>query len=475
MKPLKYKGLFLAVSLMVLPIYSAQAGLGTEMQKIFDGMKNSTPPGVYESQNRMTLDGGGYFERVPITDTNLVNMEFPSFSGGCGGIDMNFGSLSFINGDQFLQLLTNIGKNAKGYIFQLAMDNVFPEGAKWMDSMQEKIAEMNRFLGNSCQAAQLAVNHSGLGKLVADGAKEVRASAKGLVEDPFSASTGGDDGNTSADHMQAELCASDKNECLLKQGNLTYKSLKRQDVKSWFVSNDQDMLPVLLSIAGSKVIKPLEVDPADTGKQAPIESKPGHFLKLEHLVKGGNVPVYKCEDFSANGHTFTAEEDCLVMTQTTANITGLHPRIRDAIAGSATNPGVIDKWADSSIGSVTPDEKQTMALLPQGVGGLLKAISRRGSPGAAKAAAANFTESLAYYAAFQFTEESLKAVERAINDSVENAENNLMEQIQQARSEYFAELEAKISEGSILPIPNMISHAQALMSVLPKHVPLKLE
>lgn len=455
---------------MAMPVH---AGLGTEMQNLFDGMKNSTPPGVYKSQNRMTLDGGGYFERVPITDTNIVNFEPPSFGGGCGGIDMNFGSLSFIDGDQFLQLLTNIGKNAKGYIFQLAMDNVFPEGAKWMDAMQEKIAEMNRYLGNSCQAAQFAVD--GLaktqgGQWVTGNLNKVRTSIDGINNDVYDAFTGGQN-KKSIDSETAQACQSDPDYCIDQKGNLTYKSLKKQNVKSWFASDDDAMLPVLLSMSGSKII--MNVDPAgDESATSPIVNVRGHYLKLDHLVTGGEVPVYECLDETVGSQTFDKVDHCMKVGETTMDIKGLGKMINDAIAGdpSGTERGVIEKWADPTIGDVTAEQKKVMALLPQGIGGLLKAIARRGDPGAAIRAASGITTSLAYHAAFDLVEESLEATRTAIQDSVTNAANDLTSHINSSNRAYYDEFQVYLQKGVILKRHEMINHLRTLVDILPKPV-----
>ena len=73
-------------------------------------------------------------------------------------MDLFGGSLSFINADQIVQLLRSVAANAKGYAFQLALDNVFPDGAKWIENFQKKVQALNEHLGNSCQLAQGIVN-----------------------------------------------------------------------------------------------------------------------------------------------------------------------------------------------------------------------------------------------------------------------------------------------------------------------------
>ncbi|WP_422615877.1 conjugal transfer protein TraH [Photorhabdus cinerea] len=89
-------------------------------------------------------------------------MSLPELShriADCGGVDLFRGSLSFINADQIVQLLQAVAANAKGYAFQLALDNAFPDGAKWIENFQRKVQALNQHLGNSCQLAQGIVNN----------------------------------------------------------------------------------------------------------------------------------------------------------------------------------------------------------------------------------------------------------------------------------------------------------------------------
>ncbi len=51
----------------------------------------------------------------------------PSFSAGCGGIDLFGGSFSFINMNQFVDLMRAVASNAAGYAFQLAINAMCPD------------------------------------------------------------------------------------------------------------------------------------------------------------------------------------------------------------------------------------------------------------------------------------------------------------------------------------------------------------
>ena len=103
----------------------ANATMQEKMNKLFGDMSNTTSPGQFNTQRRGVLSGGSMMVRSPVVDTTLINISLPHASGGCGGMDMFAGSVSFINADQFIALLRAIAANAKGYAFQIAMNAAF--------------------------------------------------------------------------------------------------------------------------------------------------------------------------------------------------------------------------------------------------------------------------------------------------------------------------------------------------------------
>nr|WP_265343068.1 conjugal transfer protein TraH [Enterobacter kobei] len=81
---------------------------------MFGSMSNVTAPGDYQSVTRDGYTGGGFVLRNKLRTLTPISISLPSASGGCGGIDLFGGSFSFINADQFVQMLRNIASNAAG-------------------------------------------------------------------------------------------------------------------------------------------------------------------------------------------------------------------------------------------------------------------------------------------------------------------------------------------------------------------------
>ena len=75
---------------------------------------NVTGANAYRGQTMNFYTGGSLYMRTPVRNYPLASITPPSFRAGCGGIDLYAGSFSFINKDQFVALLRNIGNNAIG-------------------------------------------------------------------------------------------------------------------------------------------------------------------------------------------------------------------------------------------------------------------------------------------------------------------------------------------------------------------------
>jgi len=99
------------------------------MQELFDSVNaqgNVSNPAVLQGQTMNLYTGGSLFMRMPKRTYQLATVTPPSWNAGCGGIDLFAGGFSFINKEQFVAMLRNIGSNALGYGFKLAIQNLCP-------------------------------------------------------------------------------------------------------------------------------------------------------------------------------------------------------------------------------------------------------------------------------------------------------------------------------------------------------------
>lgn len=138
--------------------------LSANMQQNLDsafkalGMGNNlTSAGGYHDQTGGFYTGGSVFARSKVNNTDLVSLQLPHYRSGCGGIDLFLGGFSFINAQEFTQLLRNIGSNASGYAFNLALATVTPQIKSVLDELSAKVQSMTNQSINSCEAAATLV------------------------------------------------------------------------------------------------------------------------------------------------------------------------------------------------------------------------------------------------------------------------------------------------------------------------------
>ena len=130
----------LSLSLATTPIAALPADLNTEMQAMFNdlgALGNVTTPGAFRGQAMNLYTGGSLMMRAPGRNYPLVSTQLPSMRAGCGGIDIYGGAFSFINKQQFIAMLQNIGSNAVGYAFKLALQSISPDIDKLLTELQE--------------------------------------------------------------------------------------------------------------------------------------------------------------------------------------------------------------------------------------------------------------------------------------------------------------------------------------------------
>lgn len=147
-------------ALLALAFLTPALTYGADLDEFFNelGMYNNiSGPGAYQSQAGNFYSGGSVFIRAPVRNYQFASFSPPRLKGGCGGIDAYLGSFSHINADQFIALLKNIGANALGYAFDMALTTICPSCAQTLSKMETISRSLNNLNVNSCEAAQALV------------------------------------------------------------------------------------------------------------------------------------------------------------------------------------------------------------------------------------------------------------------------------------------------------------------------------
>ncbi|ELY4881470.1 conjugal transfer protein TraH (plasmid) [Providencia huaxiensis] len=292
--------------------------INDQLNNMFGSMSNTTRPGDYHSVTRDGYTGGGFTLRNKLRSLTPVNIQLPSAAGGCGGIDLFGGSFSFINADEFVQMLRNIAANASGLAFQLALNAMDAVLDNAISRMQAVIQQMNDLTANSCQLAKgLLVDTAAAFGSEAKASVSAQLSSDGL-SDQFDAFMGGMNGSKSSPAKKEDA---GKRVACKDYGNLMWCLLNNGQFTNQFLGSTDQQKEFIMSITGTYIV-PKNISTDDTGNLiggAPILIAPLDTSDaLEALVNGNTAfDIYKCTD----------TESCANPQTTTLAITGLAQKI----------------------------------------------------------------------------------------------------------------------------------------------------
>lgn len=152
----------IGAAILMLPVYlmplQANASLKDAMNSLFSS--TSTSPQAFTTQRQFGVAGGSLTLRPIGKPINIAQMSRPRFDAGCGGIDLYFGSFSFINGEQFEQLLRSIASQAAGFAMKAALQLMCNPCAAILDNLEAAIRAMNALAKNTCAIMNKPVSES---------------------------------------------------------------------------------------------------------------------------------------------------------------------------------------------------------------------------------------------------------------------------------------------------------------------------
>ncbi|SMC28553.1 conjugative transfer pilus assembly protein TraH [Desulfacinum hydrothermale DSM 13146] len=265
-------------------------------------------PQVYESQRRGGLVGGYFSAKAPVKSINVINFAAPRIDAGCGGIDMFFGSFSFLNAQELQQLIRAIGANAVGYAFKSAIQAMCGHCAAVLNDLEAKINALNRNLKNTCSLAHMVVDTFNpiSTKNKADETGNLIKASKNTVSDVFESIMG------LFSNPQSSI--EDSPEANPNAGNLIWKALWETgaagiigDPRSAYSPRNSaalQMAQYLMSMTGT-VIVPVTPDPNTTdcsgSERCSVRAVPfGPILSFRALVDGSdeypNATYYRCDN-----------------------------------------------------------------------------------------------------------------------------------------------------------------------------------
>lgn len=317
------KKCFAAASIMALAFNMAHASIENDLAALyqnFGGASNVTRPQVYQGQQAGYYTGGSVYARTPVRDYPLVTTQWPSFKGGCGGIDLFTGGFSFINSQQLVDAMKNIANNAVSYSFLLALETVSPLIKNQMQSLQEKADAMNRLNIQSCETGVALV---GAAWPKTEAASQQICASLGSNSNLFSDYTAARQGcGVDAQKQQTlnKLKQQGYGDFIPENTNLAWKAIQSNAA----LKNDTALAELFLSLSGSLIIS--------NNHQHGLSVLPSLIddpRLLQTLLHGGTTPLYRCNN-----------NDCLMPTRSTYTLNtrqALVPRVQALIEQMLTH------------------------------------------------------------------------------------------------------------------------------------------
>ncbi|WP_084001999.1 conjugal transfer protein TraH [Diaphorobacter sp. J5-51] len=259
---------------------TAQAGLKEAMNKMF--VSTSTQAQAINSQRLNGMYGGSMSLRPVGSGINIVQFALPRIEAGCGGIDMFFGSFSFINGAQFEQLIRSIAAGAVGYAIKAAIGSMCNPCGNYIEGLEQAMRALNAMAKNTCaigaaiagdENAQARINEQtarlgrGLSVAVNGNADNFKAENWRLFNTTKDAARGGDSEGAGVKNAIGE------NNPL--NGNLVFRAANESldngaNTLKAFLSK-KDIIRVIMGLYGVTIINPDGTDGTKCPKDAPPE------------------------------------------------------------------------------------------------------------------------------------------------------------------------------------------------------------
>lgn len=252
---MKKKQLIVAVALASLMSSSAtNANIQDELKEWMSAGEfvNVNQPTAYESQ------AGGY--GVSLGGVRARNSVVPvgafasgrsmKMSAGCGGIDMDLGGFNFVNKDQIVQQLRAIASNAKGMIFQMAIDTVSSMLGNNMKMFKNMADFMNKYQTDSCHAASQLM--SKVTDVVSGDVSRNSCISKLIDQNGLSYDQAFRECGSGGARVSTNGSKSDQNTDTWKAGNLAWAILMQDD----YFRRNQEMAVLMMNITGTIIIRP---------------------------------------------------------------------------------------------------------------------------------------------------------------------------------------------------------------------------
>ena len=297
----------------IVLVFAPVTVYAVSMQQMFTGVVNTTPTGAYEGQTQNVYTGGSMAMRIPQKNYQLMSFAPPSISGVCGGINIFGGSFSFINAQQFVDMLKNIGSAALSEAFFMAIDSLSPMVGVNLKQLMDKLQKATNQSINSCEKGKELAHTYFKGT-----ADQIRASSEAIGSEMDSATNKYTDWltskeankNNTAEQHTANTAAAIAGKT--RQGNLVWEALADQNASA--TTGTDNVITdfearLIMSLVGTVIIRNpalLSGDTTTVPLQVVYQSELITATNLANVIGLDTTPtlqgfkIYTCTDGDAN-------------------------------------------------------------------------------------------------------------------------------------------------------------------------------
>ncbi|MEQ5679884.1 conjugal transfer protein TraH [Providencia rettgeri] len=400
---------------------SQSADVNEQLNKMFGSMSNTTSGGSYKSVTREGYVGGGFVVRNQLRTLTPVNVTLPKASGGCAGIDFFAGSFSFINTEEFIQLLRNIAANSVGLAFQLAINAMDAVLGGELSKLQSIIQKLNEYTANSCQLSKgLMVDMAGAISEEMKTSVSAQLSSKG-IQDSFNSYKSEVLGKQPP--MMAAQKAGLTKPCT-HYGNVMWCLLSKGGFNSGFLNSTDEQKELVMSLTGMVIVKEAT---QSNDKSTPILHQTIAPIPIEEvyelLMKGSkekeNVQIYGCG---------TSKDTCIAPAPKKIKVDGLQTQFLDIFE----KYNYLQKYISNEKAAENIKQKVLFFNVNGAVTNGYKLIDGQDTTRAMHYYR-NISEIISYEAAFVYLNDMLTAAESSADRIIENNEEPIFAHIKKQR------------------------------------------
>jgi conjugative transfer pilus assembly protein TraH len=117
----------------------------------------STGPSSFKSQKRGFYSLGGFQGRINTSVDHPISVQLPKLSSGCGGVNLFYGGVSFMDEAFLVQKLENAMQAAPAIAFDMAIKTVTKEFSETLGKFEQIANQLNNLQLGDCAIAKSAV------------------------------------------------------------------------------------------------------------------------------------------------------------------------------------------------------------------------------------------------------------------------------------------------------------------------------